>query len=192
MSVRSSAEGIEAAARQAAKGKGPPPVHLWNPPFCGDIDMEIRRDGSWFYNGTPIRRKELVKLFSSILRREGAEYFLVTPVEKVGIRVEDAPFVAVDAEVCGHGEAQTITFTTQVGDTVTAGADAPIRVERDPATGEPSPYVRVRANLDALIDRKTFYRLVEAGTHREVDGRSWFGLWSGGTFFPIIPSADLG
>jgi len=191
MSVKTSPEGIAAAARQASKGKGPPPVHLWNPPFCGDLDMEIRRDGTWFYLGTPIGRPALVKLFSSILRKDGADYFLVTPVEKVGIRVEDAPFVAVDAEIAGDGEGQSITFTTHVGDTVTAGPDAPIRVERDAATGEPSPYVRVRANLDALIDRKTFYRLVEAGAHHEVDGESWFGLWSGGAFFPVIPSADL-
>ena len=191
MSVKTGPEGIAAAARQASKGKGPPPVHLWNPPFCGDLDMEIRRDGTWFYEGTPIGRPALVKLFSSILRKDGAEYFLVTPVEKVRIRVEDAPFVAVDAEIAGEGEGQRITFTTHVGDTVTAGPDAPIRVERDAETGEPAPYVRVRANLEALIDRKTFYRLVEAGAHHEVGGKSWFGLWSGGAFFPVIPSADL-
>jgi hypothetical protein len=191
MSVKTNPEGIAAAARQASKGKGPPPVHLWNPPFCGDLDMEIRRDGTWFYEGTPIGRPQLVKLFSSILRKDGADYFLVTPVEKVGIRVEDAPFVAVDAEITGESEGQNITFTTHVGDTVTAGPAAPIRVERDAATGEPSPYVLVRANLEALIDRKTFYRLVEAGVHHEVGGQSWFGLWSGGTFFPVIPSAEL-
>ena len=191
MSVKAGAEGIAAAARAAAKGKGLPPVHLWNPPFCGDLDMEIRRDGTWFYEGTPIGRKELVKLFSSILRKEGEKYFLVTPVEKVGIRVEDAPFVAVDAEISGSGDAQDITFQTHVGDRVTAGPDAPLRVVRDPQTGEPAPYVRVRAELDALIDRKTFYRLVDAGAHREVEGERWFGLWSGGAFFPIIPSAEL-
>lgn len=185
------AEGLAAAAQSAAK-KGPPPVHLWNPPFCGDLDMEIRRDGTWFYLGTPIGRPALVKLFSSILRRDGDAYFLVTPVEKVGIRVEDAPFVAVDAEVSGTGEAQDLTFTTHVGDTVTAGPDHPIRVERDPETGEPSPYVHVRAGLEALIDRKTFYRLVERAVHRDQGGTSWFGLWSGGAFFKVIPSAELG
>lgn len=188
--VKPSAENLASAAKAAGK-KGPPPVHLWNPPFCGDLDMEIRRDGTWFYLGTPIGRHALVKLFSSILRKDGEDYFLVTPVEKVGIRVVDAPFVAVDAEVSGKGAHQTITFTTNVEDFVTAGPDHPIRVERDPETGEPSPYVLIRRNLEALIDRKTFYRLVEIGQHREHEGRDWFGLWSGGQFFPVIASAEL-
>ena len=188
--VKPSAENLASAAKAAGK-KGPPPVHLWNPPFCGDLDMEIRRDGTWFYLGTPIGRHALVKLFSSILRKEGEDYFLVTPVEKVGIRVVDAPFVAVDAEVSGEDAHQAITFTTNVEDVVTAGPDHPIRVERDPATGEPSPYVLIRRNLEALIDRKTFYRLVEIGQHREHEGRDWFGLWSGGQFFPVIPSTEL-
>ena len=188
--VKPSAENLASAAKAAGK-KGPPPVHLWNPPFCGDLDMEIRRDGTWFYLGTPIGRHALVKLFSSILRKDGEDYFLVTPVEKVGIRVVDAPFVAVDAEVSGEDAHQAITFTTNVEDVVTAGPDHPIRVERDPATGEPSPYVLIRRNLEALIDRKTFYRLVEIGQHREHEGRDWFGLWSGGQFFPVIPSTEL-
>jgi hypothetical protein len=186
-----SAESLAKAARAAATSGKLPPVHLWDPPFCGDLDIEIRRDGTWFYLGTPIGRPALVKLFSSILKLEDGKYFLVTPVEKVGIRVQDAPFVAVDAEAAGAGESQVITFTTQVGEQVVAGPDNPIRVVRDPETGEPSPYVMVRAGLEALIDRKTFYRLVDLGTHREVDGAGWFGLWSGGTFFPIIPSAEL-
>jgi uncharacterized protein len=180
-----------AAAAAAAGRKGPPPVHLWNPPFCGDIDMEIRRDGTWFYLGTPMGRIGLVKLFSSILWREGDAYFLVTPVEKVGIRVVDAPFVAVDCAVEGSGPDQMLTFTTNVEDTVTAGPANPIRVIRDPVTGEPSPYVLIRRNLEALIDRKTFYRLIDIGTHAPHDGTSWFGLWSGGIFFPVIPSAEL-
>ena len=188
--VKPSAENLASAAKAAGK-KGPPPVHLWNPPFCGDLDMEIRRDGTWFYLGTPIGRHALVKLFSSILRKDGEDYFLVTPVEKVGIRVVDAPFVAVDAEVSGEDAHQAITFTTNVEDVVTAGPDHPIRVERNPETGEPSPYVLIRRNLEALIDRKTFYRLVEIGQHREHEGRDWFGLWSGGQFFPVIPSAEL-
>ena len=191
MTVKTDAEGIAASARAATRGGGLPPVHLWNPPFCGDLDMEIRRDGTWFYNGTPIGRPALVKLFSSILKREEGKYFLVTPVEKVGIRVEDAPFVAVDAEIEGAGEAQAITFTTHVGDTVTAGPEHAIRVVRDESTGEPAPYVHVRAELEALIDRKTFYRLVDAGATRDVDGTDWFGLWSGGVFFPVIPAAEL-
>jgi uncharacterized protein len=190
MIVTATADTIASAATAAGK-KGPPPVHLWNPPFCGDIDMEIRRDGTWFYLGTPMGRMGLVKLFSSILWREGDAYFLVTPVEKVGIRVVDAPFVAVDCTVTGSGSAQTLSFTTNVDDAVTAGPANPIRVTRDPVTGEPSPYVLVRRNLEALIDRKTFYRLIDIGAHAPHDGADWFGLWSGGTFFPVIPSAEL-
>ncbi|WP_073248697.1 DUF1285 domain-containing protein [Shimia gijangensis] len=189
--VKPSADGIATAARAAKKGKGLPPVHLWNPPFCGDLDMRIARDGTWFYLGTPIGRHELVRLFSSILRKDGDKYFLVTPVELVGITVDDAPFVAVDFEVSGNGEDQILTFTTNVGDEAAAGPDLPIRVERDPETGEPSPYVLIRANLEALIDRKSFYRLVDLGEHQDVDNTSWFGVRSGGAFFPIIPSSEL-
>lgn len=185
-----SAEGIAASVR-ATKSKGLPPVHLWNPPFCGDLDMRIARDGTWFYLGSPIGRAPLVKLFSSILRKDGDRYFLVTPVEKVGITVDDAPFVATDFEVSGEAEDQVLTFTTHVGDRAVAGAEHPIRVERDVQTGEPSPYVLVRANLEALIDRKSFYRLVEYGSTHVVDGTDWFGVWSNGAFFPIIPSDEL-
>ncbi|TDK51053.1 DUF1285 domain-containing protein [Antarcticimicrobium luteum] len=184
--VTPSAEGIASAVR-AGKTRGLPPVHLWNPPFCGDLDMRIARDGTWFYLGTPIGRPELVKLFSSILRKEDGKYFLVTPVEKVGITVDDAPFVAVDFEAEGEERAQILTFVTHVGDRAVAGPDHPIRVERDPETGEPSPYVLIRANLEALIDRKSFYRLVDLGVHHD----GWFGLWSQGAFFPVIPSAEL-
>ncbi|ANP37410.1 hypothetical protein JL2886_02521 [Phaeobacter gallaeciensis] len=185
--VTPTADGIAAAATAAKKGKGLPPVHLWNPPFCGDLDMRIARDGTWFYLGTPIGRFELVRLFSSILKREGDKYFLVTPVEKVGITVDDAPFLAVDFEASGAGEDQVLSFTTHVGDSAVAGPDHPIRVVRDPETGEPSPYVMIRAGLEALIDRKSFYRLVELGSHHD----GWFGLWSSGEFFPVIPSAEL-
>jgi len=184
--VKPSAESLATAARKASKG-GLPPVHLWNPDFCGDLDMRIARDGTWFYLGTPIGRPELVRLFSTILRKDGDEYFLVTPVEKVGITVDDAPFVAVDFKVAGTGKEQILTFETNVGDFATAGHDHPVRVERDAETGEPSPYVLVRANLEALIDRKSFYRLVDIGVHHD----GWFGLWSGGKFFPIIPSDEL-
>ncbi|MFG5380636.1 DUF1285 domain-containing protein [Yoonia sp. R2-816] len=184
--VTPSAESLAASARAAKKG-GLPPVHLWNPPFCGDLDMRIARDGTWFYLGTPIGRVELVKLFSTILRKDGDKYFLVTPVEKVGITVDDAPFVAVDFNPVGDG----LEFETNVGDRMVAGPDHPIRVERDPETGEPSPYVLVRANLEALIDRKSFYRLVEIGEHAEHNGTQWFGLRSRDVFFPIIPSGEL-
>ncbi len=188
--VKPTAEGIAQSARAAGKG-GLPPVHLWNPPDCGDLDMRIARDGTWFYMGTPIGRPELVRLFSTILRKDGDRYVLVTPVEKVGIIVDDAPFVAVDFEAEGAGAAQVLTFVTNLGDETVAGPEHPIRVVRDPETGEPSPDVHVRADLEALIDRKSFYRLVEIGAHQEHEGASWFGLWSGGRFFPVIPSADL-
>lgn len=188
--VTPSAENIASAARQAAKS-GLPPVEDWDPPFCGDLDMRIARDGTWFYQGTPIGRPALVRLFSTILKREGERYFLVTPVEKVGIAVDDAPFVATDFSVAGAGRAQDLTFTTNVGDSAEAGPDHPIRVVRDAETGEPAPYVLIRRNLEALIDRKSFYRLVDLGQHADVNGESWFGLWSGGKFFPMIPSNDL-
>lgn len=170
---------------QLPKGKGLPPVHLWNPDFCGDIDMRIARDGTWYYLGSPIGRKPMVRLFSSIIRRDGDDYFLVTPVEKVGITVEDAPFVAVRVEVSGEGERQVLRFVTHVEDEVEAGAEHPIRVVIDPVTQEPSPYVHVRANLEALIHRNVFYQLVELAVVREIDGRRWLGVWSGGEFFPI-------
>lgn len=188
--VTPSADGIAASVR-ATKARGAPPVHSWNPPFCGNLDMRIARDGTWYYLGTPIGRFELVKLFSTILRKDGDDYFLVTPVEKVGIIVDDAPFVATDFEVTGSGADQVLNFHTHVGDRAVAGVDHPIRVERDPETGEPSPYVLIRANLEALIDRKSFYRLVDIGSHHVQDGQRWFGLWSGGVFFPVIPSAEL-
>ena len=185
-SVTPSAESL-AASRKATKTRGLPPVEKWNPPFCGDIDMEIRRDGTWFYEGTPIGRPALVKLFASILIREEDNYFLVTPVEKVGILVQDAPFVAVDFEASGDAAEQRLTFTTNLEDITVAGPDAPLRFVRDDETGESSPYVRVRRNLEALIDRKSFYRLVDLGVHHD----GWFGVWSGGTFFGIIPSEEL-
>lgn len=181
------AEAMMETVQKAAK-KGPPPVHLWNPPYCGEMDMRIARDGTWFHEGTPIGRMPLVKLFASILKLEEGRYYLVTPVEKLGIRVDDAPFVAVDFT---RGDDGAITFTTNVGDTVTAGPENPIRVTRDPATGEPSPYVMVRRGLEARIDRKSFYRLVEIGETADLGGTDWFGLRSKGAFFPVIPAAEL-
>jgi len=186
------ADSLAKAVSQAAKGKkGPAPVHLWNPPYCGDLDIRIARNGMWWYLGTPIGRLELVRLFASVLKLEDGKYFLVTPVEKIGIRVDDAPFVAVDFSVEGEGAAQVLVFETNVGDFTSAGPDNPIRVVRDPETGEPSPYVHVRRGLEALIDRKSFYRLVDIGEHCEVDGVRWFGLRSGGEFFAVIPSVEM-
>ncbi len=185
--VKPTADGLAASASAASKG-GLPPVHLWNPPFCGDLDMRIARDGTWFYEGTPIGRKELVRLFSTILKIEDGAYFLVTPVEKVGITVEDAPFVAVDFD---QSDGPILTFETNVGDYSVAGPDNPIRVVRDAETGEPSPYIHIRAGLEALIDRKSFYRLVELGEIQPVEGEDWFGVVSSGAFFPVSPAAEL-
>jgi hypothetical protein len=186
------ADNLAKAVSQATRGKkGLPPVHLWNPPYCGDLDIRIARNGQWWYLGTPIGRVELVRLFASVLKREDGRYYLVTPVEKIGITVDDAPFVAVDFRVERRDGTQVLVFETNVGDETEAGSANPIRVARDPATGEPSPYVHVRRGLEALIDRKSFYRLVEIGEHRLLDGERWFGVSSGGEFFAIIPSAEM-
>lgn len=165
--------------------KGPPPVHLWNPPFCGDLDMRIARDGSWYYLGTPIGRPAMVRLFSSVIRRDGDQYFLVTPVEKVGIQVEDAPFVAVRLEVEGQGKAQRLRFFTNVDDEVEAGPEHPLRFEIDPQTQEPAPYLHVRANLEALVHRNVFYQLVDLAVPGNKDGEQWLGVWSQNQWFPI-------
>lgn len=183
--VMPSASAIEESAKAAARGSLPP-VETWDPPYCGEMDLRIARDGTWFHDGTPIGRAALVRLFSTILKREGDRYFLASPVEKLGIEVEDAPFVAIDFERVDGG----LVFQTNVGDRVRAGARHPIRVERD-ARGEPSPYVLVRRDLEALIDRKSFYRLVDIGETRLHEGRDWFGLVSDDVFFPMIPAAEL-
>ncbi|MDR0808663.1 MAG: DUF1285 domain-containing protein [Gemmobacter sp.] len=190
MIVKAAGQGIAEAVRRTS-GKGPPPVHLWNPPYCGEMDLRIARDGTWFHEGTPIGRAPLVRLFASILKLEEGKYFLVTPVEKLGIVVEDAPFIAVDFRVERPGPDQVVIFTTNVEDETAAGPDTPIRVERRGPEGEPAPYVMVRRGLEARIDRKSFYRLVEIGTTEGQDGAEWFGLRSGGTFFPVIPAAEL-
>jgi len=174
---------------QAAKSNkhGPAPVHLWNPPFCGDIDMRIARDGTWYYLGTPIGRHSMVQLFSRIIRRDDEQYFLVTPVEKVGIRVDDAPFVAVDMQVEGEGAAQILRFITNVGDEVIASAEYPIRVVIDKQSEQPAPYIRVRSNLEALIHRNLFYRLVELANEQLIGDKPWLVVISSGQYFPIGP-----
>ena len=183
--VKASADSLANAAQHFAK-RGPAPVHLWNPDFCGDLDMRIARDGTWFYLGTPIGRLPLVKLFSSILKREDDAYFLVTPVEKVGIKVDDVPFIVVDFEMVDG----IIQFTTNVDDVFELGPNHPLRLTQN-EKGEPAPYVRVRANLDARIDRKSFYRLVEVATVEEFEGKKWLGITSKSTFFPFILEAEL-
>ena len=175
--------GIAEVQREAASGRRLPPVESWNPPDCGAIDMRIARDGTWFYQGTPIGRPAMVRLFSTLLRREAdGNYVLVTPVEKVRIQVEDAPFMALLAGRKGEGRDQHIQFTTNVGDVVEAGAEHPIRVVTA-ENGEPAPYVHVRGRLEARIARAAFYDLVAMGEQRE----SIMGVWSRGVFFPLGP-----
>jgi len=176
-------------AAQTSGKRGPAPVHLWTPPFCGDIDMRIARDGTWFYNGSPIGRLPLVQLFSNILRREGDHYFLVTPVEKVGIRVDDAPFFGIRMAV-SQDNGQSITLTTHTEEEVTIGPDHPLRFEREDAGGL-KPYVLVRDNLWALVKRALFYDLVALGETRDVEGTTMFGVVSQGAFFAMAPLAEL-
>ncbi|GHD11838.1 DUF1285 domain-containing protein [Tianweitania populi] len=185
--------GIEALIGRAARaGKGLPPVDKWNPDFCGDLDMEIKRDGTWFYLGTPIGRMPLVQLFSSVLRRdEDGKTYLVTPVEKVGIRVEDAPFVAVEVDASGEGEERVLTFRTNVGDVVEAGPDHPIRFVDEPETGGLKPYLHVRGRLEALVARAVMYELAELGEEITIDGEPMFALRSKGAVFPVMPVAQL-
>ncbi len=181
--ARTGLDGVAQAAK-AAGGKGLPPVHLWNPPHCGDIDIRIARDGVWFHEGTPIGREALVRLFSTILRRDPDGFHLVTPVEKMRITVEDAPFIAV--RVDRDGEA--LRFQTNVGDEVVAGPDHAIRVEEDPETGEPRPYLHVRRGLEALIARPVFYELVEMASERDTDEGRRFCVASNGAWFPVGPA----
>ncbi|WP_163268965.1 DUF1285 domain-containing protein [Chelativorans alearense] len=179
-------------ARAARAGKGAAPVERWNPAFCGDLDMEIKADGTWFYLGTPIGRMPLVQLFSSVLRKdEDGRTYLVTPVEKVGIRVEDAPFLAVEVVATGKGENQILTFRTNVGDVVEAGPDHPIRFVDEEGTGGMKPYILVRGRLEALVARPVMYELVELGEEVEIDGRAMFAVRSGGAVFPIMPAEKL-
>jgi hypothetical protein len=183
-------DGIAGAARSAGK-KGPPPVHLWNPPFCGDLDMRIASDGTWFYLKTPIGRPALVKLFASVLKREGEKYFLVTPVEKVGITVDDAPFMAVEMKQEGEEASRVLSFRTNVDDWVTCDGAHALRFEPEPGTGGLKPYLHVRRDLWALVTRPLFYDLVELGEERDVDGKRMFGVASSGEFFPMAPADDL-
>ncbi len=189
--VKPDLDGLAAAANAAPKGQGAAPVHLWNPPFSGNLDIRIARNGTWYYQESAITRPAMVRLFSSILRKDGDKFFLVTPAERVGITVDDAPFVAVDVDIESSGAGQILTFETQVGDRICASAENPIRIEHSTDRAEPAPYILVRSNLEALIDRKTFYRMIEMAEHAPFNGEDWFGLHSCGHFFPIMRSDAL-
>jgi hypothetical protein len=187
-------EGLTAAVRDAATagpaGKGLPPVHLWNPPFCGDLDMRIAGDGTWFYMGTPIGRPALVRLFSTILKREQGKHFLVTPVEKVGIRVDDAPFLAVEMQSEQDGPNRLLRFRTNVDDWVSCDSGHRLRFEAA-ADGGLTPYLHVRADLWAKVTRALYYDLVDMGEERVVDGREMFGVASSGAFFAMADAQQV-
>ena len=187
-------EGLTVAAKDAAKagatGKGLPPVHLWNPPFCGDLDMRIAGDGTWYYMGTPIGRPALVRLFSTILKRENGKHFLVTPVEKVGIRVDDAPFLAVEMLKESDQRGPWLRFRTNVDDWVACDAMHRLRFEAA-ADGGLTPYLHVRADLWAKVTRAIYYDLVDIGEERMVDGRQMFGVVSAGEFFAMADAEQV-
>jgi hypothetical protein len=209
-------EAIAGAARKAGR-KGPPPVHLWNPPYCGEIGLKIATDGTWFYQGSPIGRMPLVKLFASVLKREDGRHYLVTPVEKIGIDVEDAPFLAVEmrrvqagataetmeqlpesASSALFGEERrlgegysTLVFRTNVDDWVACGSEHALRFEPEPETGGLKPYLHVRRDLWAKVTRPLFYDLVDMGEERVIEGEAMFGVASGGAFFPMCPAKSL-
>jgi hypothetical protein len=186
---QSGLEAITGAISRA--GKGPPPVELWNPPFCGDLDMRIATDGTWFYLKTPIGRPALVKLFASVLKREGDKYFLVTPVEKCGIRVDDAPFLAVEMNVENKDAGQVLNFRTNVDDWVACGPQHEMRFVAEPGTGGLKPYIHVRRDLWAKVTRALFFDLVELGEERDVDGKIMFGVSSGEMFFAMAPADQV-
>lgn len=177
--------GLASLQRELAAGRKLPPVDKWNPAHCGEIDIWIARDGTWFHQGTPIGRRELVRLFSTILRKDDDGYHLVTPAEKMRIGVEDAPFLAVLLDARGAGRKQQLVFTTNVGDEIIAGNEHRLRVEIAAKTNEPSPYVHLRGRLEARISRNVFYQLVEIAVPGDGERNGQLGVWSDGVFFPL-------
>ena len=164
-----------------------PPVEQWNPDHCGDSEMRIAADGTWFHQGSPIGRKEMVRLFSTILRREAdGSYVLVTPVEKLAIAVDDAPFIAVELSSEGDGENRTLAFRLNTGDLVMADANHRLEIRGTPE--EPRPYLHVRAGLEALVARTVFYELAAIALEEQTSADAPIGLWSDGVFFPLEPA----
>tara|TARA_X000000368_G_scaffold359675_1_gene303108 strand:+ start:133 stop:702 length:570 start_codon:yes stop_codon:yes gene_type:complete len=182
---------LENSIKKHIKGSQPAPVHLWNPPFCGDLDIHINSKGQWFYQKSEITRERLIRLFSNILKKEGEKYFLVTPVEKVGITVDDVPFIANEIFITSVVKENLIKFQTNVGDFVTLDELDKFYISFKKETGEPNPYVRVRENLFAKIDRKCFYRLIDLCSNEKYKKQSYFGFWSNKTFFPITESLNI-
>ncbi len=193
--VSHSLENLAAAVPEPFETEGDtrplPPVETWNPPDCGAIDIRIARDGTWYYRGTPILRPALVKLFSTILRKDDDRYFLVTPVERVGITVEDVPFLAVEMAATGEPVAPSLWFRTNVGDRVRVDAEHPLTFTTG-AAGGLVPYVLVRKNLSARVSRALTFELVACAVEHARQGRPWLGVFSSGTFFPIAPAEEAG
>lgn len=179
-----------AAALEDARTDSLPPVEAWNPDNVGEIDIVIKADGMWHHEGAPIKRAKLVRLFSTILRRDGNEHFLVTPVEKLKITVEDAPFLAVAMNAAGEGRSQRLSFRTNLGDNVAVGPDHKLTYRLAPS-GQSAPYIEVRGGLEARIARSVYYDLVALGERRHMDDNEVFGVWSNGEFFPFAAIADL-
>ena len=175
----------------AEVGRRLPPVELWDPPFCGNLDMRIAADGTWYYLKTPIGRPALVKLFASVLKREGDDYFLVTPVEKCGIEVEDVPFLAVELKVADGDLGQVLNFRTNVDDWIACGPAHQLRFDPERGTGGLKPYLHVRRELWAKVTRSLFFDLVALGEEREVAGTEMFGITSMGVFFPMAPADQV-
>ncbi|WP_417686555.1 DUF1285 domain-containing protein [Roseibium sp.] len=175
-------------SRAGGNARGNPPVDKWNPPFCGDLDIRIARDGSWSYLGSPIQREALVRLFASVLRKdEDDRHYLVTPVEKIGITVEDVAFLGVELHCEGNGEGKVLTLRTNVGDVVRVDAEHPLRFQVDPENGGLLPYVLVRGRLEALLSRPLLYQLVDLLEEKEQADTMHTGIWSAGTFFSLAP-----
>jgi hypothetical protein len=175
----------------AEASKRAPPVELWDPPFCGNLDMRIAADGTWHYLKTPIGRPALVKLFASVLKREGDNYFLVTPVEKCGIQVDDAPFIAVELKVEEGALGQVLNFRTNVDEWIDCGPDHQLRFDPEPRTGGLKPYLHVRRGLWAKVTRPLFFDLVDLGEEREISGTALFGVSSMSAFFPMAPADQV-
>ena len=181
--------GLEALLNDANR-RGSVPLGRWNPPYCGDIGLAILADATWQYQGSPIRRAELVKLFARVLRREAdGRYYLVTPAEKVDVAVADAPFLAVEMEVKGAGSGQSLFFRTNVGDIVGCGPSHALRFSRQDPSGGLKPYLRVRGRLEALVTRALYYDLIALAELEPLEGSRQLGLWSAGQFFPL-PAGD--
>ena len=173
------------------KGSKPAPVHLWNPPFCGNLAIHVDSNGRWYYQKSEIKRERLIKLFANILKKEKDKYYLVTPVEKVGITVEDVPFIATDIDIIKKGKIALFKFTTNIGDFTYLEENNQFKILFKESSNEPQPYVNVRTNLFAKIDRKSFYRLIDFCNETTYRGENWLGFHSNNIFFPVIKSEQL-